>query len=492
MNSRESERFEVSMTGKTTDPRVFISYSWSNPKHEQWVINLAERLCVDGVDAVLDKWDLKEGQDKFHFMEQMVRDPAIHRVLMICDKQYADKADDRKGGVGTESQIISKEMYENVVQEKFIPIVVQVSDEGKPYLPTFVSSRIYLDFSDEAQFETRYERLLRNIYNRPLNKKPTKGVAPAYIAEEDQTPTYKCISVQKQLRAALMTDKQFSLGLLDDLFETVQWHLNEQRLRHTDKPIDESVLASIEELLPVRDCIVDAIIDLCRYKQEFPVEKVRDFLEKLLQFNYRPENVTSWREYDFDVFKFFNYELLLYVLAVLIKKQKYTEAAALMHAQYFYRDGEHRDDDVTVFNQYLRSLEDVYKKRIKSNLITIFGDKVKERARLESVQFSDLMLAESLLYFIMALRGRLYDWYPRTLVYRNHFHTFDFYTRLKSKTHFARVKPLFGVNSESEYRTLVQEAVKRHSEDNYYGSWNERNFPSIQELAHLNVVCTVT
>ena len=278
------------MTGKTTDPRVFISYSWTDSKHEQWVISLAERLCVDGVDAVLDKWDLKEGQDKFHFMEQMVKDPAINRVLMICDKQYADKADDRKGGVGTESQIISKEMYENVTQEKFVPMVVQLDESGKPYLPTFVSSRIYLDFSDDAQFEASYERLLRNIYNRPLHRKPSKGVAPSYLAESDETTAYKCVSVQKQLRSALVNDKQSWAGLLDDLFESVLSHLSEQRSKHTGKSIEERVLASIEDLIPVRNSIIDAVLDLCRYKENFPTDQVKTFLEKILQYNYRPEH----------------------------------------------------------------------------------------------------------------------------------------------------------------------------------------------------------
>jgi hypothetical protein len=50
--------------------KAFISYSWSSPEHEQWVIDLAEQLCNDGVDIQLDKWGLKEGHDKFSFMEK--------------------------------------------------------------------------------------------------------------------------------------------------------------------------------------------------------------------------------------------------------------------------------------------------------------------------------------------------------------------------------------------------------------------------------------
>lgn len=45
----------VSIT-KTT-PKVFISYSWTNPEHEKWVIELAEGLVKDGVHVLLDKWD---------------------------------------------------------------------------------------------------------------------------------------------------------------------------------------------------------------------------------------------------------------------------------------------------------------------------------------------------------------------------------------------------------------------------------------------------
>ena len=76
-------------------PKVFISYSWTSSER---VLELAERLMSCGVEVVLDKWDLKEGQDKYVFMEQCVRDPDIDKVLLICDKTYADKANSRSGG----------------------------------------------------------------------------------------------------------------------------------------------------------------------------------------------------------------------------------------------------------------------------------------------------------------------------------------------------------------------------------------------------------
>ena len=97
-------------------PKIFISYSWSNPQHQEVVRLWAEQLLADGIDVIIDIFDLKEGHDKYAFMEKMVSDQSVTHVLVICDKEYAEKADNRKAGVGTETQIISSSIYEKVDQ----------------------------------------------------------------------------------------------------------------------------------------------------------------------------------------------------------------------------------------------------------------------------------------------------------------------------------------------------------------------------------------
>ncbi|MDB5033801.1 MAG: hypothetical protein JWQ98_1042 [Chlorobi bacterium] len=170
------------------NPKIFISYSWTTPKHSDWVRVLAERLTQDGVQVILDQWDLKEGQDKYAFMERMVSDSDIQKVLLIIDRRYAEKANAREGGVGTESQIVSPKVYDSAVQEKFIPIVTEIDGEGKAYLPTYLKSRIYLDFVDPQRFEDEYERLLRIIYDRRSVKRPPLGAPPSHILEPDPVP----------------------------------------------------------------------------------------------------------------------------------------------------------------------------------------------------------------------------------------------------------------------------------------------------------------
>jgi len=149
-------------------PKVFISYSWTSSEK---VLELAERLMSCGVEVVIDKWDLREGQDKYAFMEQCVIDLEMDKVLLICDKAYAEKANTRSGGVGDETVIISSEVYGKVAQEKFIPIIIEVDDFAKPYLPVYIKSKIYIDLSTEDdRYEAEYEKLLRNIHNKPLFK----------------------------------------------------------------------------------------------------------------------------------------------------------------------------------------------------------------------------------------------------------------------------------------------------------------------------------
>ena len=152
--------------------KIFISYAWGAKDHQDWVIELGTRLMSNSVDVILDRWSLKDGQDIYAFMESMVKAKEIFRVLILCDKNYKLKADDRSGGVGTETQIITPEIYGDQNQEKFIPIVLERDEDGNTYLPTFLASRKYIDFSKEEYFEDSYEELLRNILEAPAIARP--------------------------------------------------------------------------------------------------------------------------------------------------------------------------------------------------------------------------------------------------------------------------------------------------------------------------------
>ena len=62
--------------------KTLVSYSWTSPEHEDWVLKLATELREVGVDVILDKWDLKERHDAIAFMEKIVTDPEIKKVIL--------------------------------------------------------------------------------------------------------------------------------------------------------------------------------------------------------------------------------------------------------------------------------------------------------------------------------------------------------------------------------------------------------------------------
>ena len=165
-------------------PKTFVSYSWSSPEHQQWVIDLATQLRENGVDAILDKWDLKEGHDSIAFMEKMVTDPTVEKVIMVSDRVYAEKADGRRGGVGAEAQIISPQIYAKADQNKFVAVVSELDADGKPFLPTYYGARIILDLSKQEIYPENFEQLVRWIFGKPAFPKPQVGQPPAYLDEQ--------------------------------------------------------------------------------------------------------------------------------------------------------------------------------------------------------------------------------------------------------------------------------------------------------------------
>ena len=181
-------------------PQVFISYSWTTEEFKSKVKELAERLVHDGVDVKLDIWDLKDGHDKYAFMEECVTNPNIDRVLIICDKGYATKADKRQGGVGNETAIISAEVYQNATQEKFIPVIMERDEHGEPYMPAYLKSRMYKDLTGD-NYSKGYEELLRNIYEKPSERKPMLGKRPMWLDEDESAELYPVKEAKKKVEA---------------------------------------------------------------------------------------------------------------------------------------------------------------------------------------------------------------------------------------------------------------------------------------------------
>ena len=148
-------------------PKVFLSYSHDSLEHKKWVLDLATRLRSNGVESVIDQWALGPGDDLPHFMEQNLA--TADRVLMICTESYVQKANTGTGGVGYVKMIVTADLLRRIDSNKIIPLIRQ---SGTHAVPTFLQSKLYLDFSRPDQMEFAFDELVRAIHGAPLYVAP--------------------------------------------------------------------------------------------------------------------------------------------------------------------------------------------------------------------------------------------------------------------------------------------------------------------------------
>lgn len=446
-------------------PRLFISYSWTTPDHEQWVLDLATELRSCGVDVVLDKWELKEGHDKHAFMEKMVTDKTVSKVVMICDRLYAEKADGRSGGVGTETQIITPEVYGKTEQRRFVAVVVEKDDSGHPYVPTFYKSRIHIDMSSDELRASNFEQLLRWTFDKPQNEKPALGKPPAFLhaGGSHGTPTE---TRARRAIEAFRNGKPYADGSLREYLDAVGVTFEGYRLAPSggSDTFDEQVLASIERFIPIRDEYLSVIGTVTQYgPQRETAEKLHGFFESFVPHLSAGRGTGSHHEWDADNVQFIAQELFLHSVAMLLRAGWFDAVGSLATSVYFAGDeytGPRTLRGAGVFRRHLKSITH-RNERLKKQRLSLAADILKERCASGPLKFDEIMQADFVLFLsdaVLALREeRRQDWWPDTLVYRTDWvRPFPLFVRATSTRFFDTLKPALAVDKKDELLAVLE------------------------------------
>lgn len=448
---------------KTKTYKVFISYCWSSPEHENWVHGLAERLMNDGIEVKYDKWDLKEGQDKNAFMESMVTDETIDKVLVICNKAYKDKADRRKGGVGTETQIITSELYDKIEQTKFIPIIAEQGEQFDSYMPVYIKSRIGIDLCTRETYEDEYEKLLRAITERPKYRKPKLGKLPTYLFEEENS-NYKTRSIVASLKNNIYKNVQQANLLVEDFLTEFVSLLEAFQLEYKDltNPYDEVICNQIHDMLKLRDDYIQFIDTWLSNKDLFDIDKIINLFEEIYSYTqYQGDG--RYSEVQTDHYRFFVMELFLYTNLILLKNGSYENVSILINNKYFIETRISSDNPVNFRVFHCGDLQSLtYRnQRLNARRVSYTTDILIERAICNGIDYKyQLIETDLLLYYISHLTFKdVYKcWFPMTHIYigSNYSFKLDILKRLISKRHFEKVKVLFGVNTIEEIKQLFE------------------------------------
>jgi hypothetical protein len=448
-------------------PKVFISYSWTSTAHQELVVSWAERLIADAIDVVLDVYDLKEGHDKYAFMERMVTDATVTHALIISDKSYSEKADAREAGVGTESQIISKEVYEKVEQSKFIPIACEFDDLGNPYLPTYLKARIWIDFSTPDAVNKNWERLVRLIYGKPLHEKPNLGKPPVYVTSDVAIPTSHIQAKLSSLRQAILQDKRGLPLYRRDFLDACIEYADELRVRERPdvSSLGEKVLEDTSKLKSVRNSIIDWILleSAAAPTEEFS-ECLISFLERMRELKSRPAELNSWNDAWFEAHSLFVYDTFLYVVAALIKNQAYTTLHEVFATHYLLpaneRYGDRAFETFNAFYGHSDVLQTVLAPE-GQRLYSPAAELIKRNADREDLPFSSILEAD-LLILLMAFVNPNARWFPQTLYYASYAGgDFPLFLRATQHKHFMKLAIITGVKDADKLREIAQEGFER-------------------------------
>lgn len=453
-------------------PVVFVSYSWSSDEHVKKVLHLSKRLRQDSIDVKIDRWDLKEGQDKYQFMEQMVNDESIEKVLLICDKIYMEKANGKKGGVGDETQIISPEIYQDVKQTKFIPIIFEKDEMGKPYLPTFIKGRIYIDLSAPDIEEEEYERLLRTIFDRPKNEREPLGTPPSYLFEDELKSITRTNSKIRRLKRALQNGETFAIGIFENyLNELISVLKNEFSIDKSEinQPFDEVVINRINDFLIYRDEYVEIINEIQKYNKDIDIfaRAIHGFFENMLKMVNPKSNANNW-----DHYRFISWELFLYTTSLIIERRNFSAYSELTHKPYFISDQYGSElCDFGVFFHRFPSIDVDRKKRLNLNKKSLSMIEMKNREN-EFISLNSLMQTDLILFLRSTkLGGQFSYWFPATLIYARHNSAYlEFFIRAEYKNEFDLLLTFIDHEDKDDLINTISTNSLRH---HYFGPFFE-------------------
>lgn len=419
---------------------VFISYSRVK---SDYVRTIVDRLCGDGVQVLFDQYDLKHGNHLTPYMEQAVNNPDVDYILVFSDKSYTEKANGRIGGVGIESTIISQEVYNNIQQEKVIPILIEC-DDGRPCIPTFLSDLYRFDFTKD-DFEKQYESLLRMIYNKPVLRKPKLGNPPAWL--DDETIDYS------KLRAIVRSDFPSNVIIDHTLYEEVSNALKE--LIGSDISDVASYKAIIDREKICRDLVIDFFINMIQ-KGEKVGTKMGDFLESLdNSLIFRNDSPRQ------DLANFFKWEFAILFVALLLKYAQYHELSVLIKKTYFVNECcVMKSRSFFDYNCYCRHIEEVIQPELNPKLLSMQADLLINRIHMPFIKSEDISFADLMLYHLSCFVNNGRRWFPRMYIYLNN--TVNNWGKMQSRTYCMNFFELFEVEDVESLKEKISNINDPH------------------------------
>lgn len=470
---------------KIEHPKVFISYAWLNDDFNRKVSEFVNRLRQDGIDTIFDQTDLKFGQSMPHFMESTVRDSGITNVLMLLTPEYKEKADSKTGGVGTETQIISAEVYQDVDNTKFIPVIFDKRGKDfKDCLPIYLKSRYFIDLSDIETYESNYNSLVRTLYGAPTSIKTQLGSKPEWVDNPDSI-NYDQNAIGFIKNYAIGNSDKYVILKSKEIYSRLIKQIKDINFQNDFDPnffkSEYSKLTSIRNtfLYLVSEIVVnDNLFDFLIYC----FDQLSSYINEL--------RFTNSSRYKFSLLTIFKHELIVSCIVILYKANRYNVIYSLISTSYI----SYSENMGVAFNSYFYCYSEVYDFCEELN-VALSPDKSRRlycgladfwvrNTCVPLISIEDFVNADILISNLTRLNGD--RWFPLSYVYcaRNPKWLRNIALSLTSKTLARRLLGLFGVSNFDELENRLNTLYINNSVSNSFRGYQNamEEYPLLSEF----------
>ena len=439
-------------------PKIFISYAWTSEEYINQVLGFASQLLEDGIDVVIDKWSLEEGNDTYKFMEKCVNDNTITNVLILIDPHYAEKANNREGGVGTETQIISEQVYNNADQNKFLPVIMKKDESGNICKPTYLVASYHFDLSEADKYDEEYKKIVKKLYGIPVYEKPELGNMPAWVEKtikvDDARPSpYNVLNGNKK--------EKEKKNLLNDFLTSIK---NEYISFITENKTNpnklDDYLLMYDKTVKIRDNYLQLL------KRSLYVEDVKLQLSEF--FEDITNQVLEYNQLSSEIVYIRIHEMFLYTIGILIKNKDYEVIGYLLSKTYFDNANGNKPRNFDLF--YSVRYQDNLDKAInsKDNKMYYSGTATHWMNTINSdiCSKNELILAD-LICFNYSIYGKEYFndwfWFPILYVYDDRYNSIfiKMMKKMISREFAYEIVKIFGYKDINELISKIEKQKEK-------------------------------
>ncbi len=446
-------------------PKVFISYAWGSEDYRLKVRSFATDLMGNGIDVLLDQWSLKEGNDTCAFMERSVIDSTITNVLILLDPVYEKKANERHGGVGTETQIISPEIYNKVKQEKFLPVIFERGENGEIPKPQYLKTMLHFDLSQEEKYDSEYQRLVKRLYGIEIVEKPELGKKPSWLEEKSILPTkiltgYECLKQQK------------SDNIKKDEYRNFLFAVKEKIVNFNKDELGGSVSADeYIELYADTKLYRDDFLHLLKYSFYVPeaYKIVASVMEEICA------EIKDKGGYEGEVVRTLLHEMFIYVVAFYLKNKNSDAVSYILSKTYFVgRYGYNEDRSFDVFYDHNENLDGAVSQKDGKNYYSGTANYWINNINIEICNKNEFVFADIFCHnasMFVENYTKEWFWFPITYIYdRAEYGNSlfrQFAIRLKSKEHLQEAVKIMGFPDTDAFKKKYIEVETKIKEGNF-------------------------